>query len=183
MIIREYKSADCALLAQLFYDTVHTVNSKDYTKEQLDAWATGDIDLDKWNSSLLAHNTLIAVRDGAIVGFADMDKKGYVNMLYIHKDYQGQGIATALINELERHAREENVICFETYASLTAKPFFEKLGYTVQAENTVVREGVSLTNFRMAKVAPTDNYEIAEFVEVTGHNGRVVMRKEQEVGR
>ncbi len=154
MIIREYQVADCTLLAQLFYDTVHTVNSKDYTKEQLDVWATGNINLDKWNYSFLEHNTLIAVHDGVIAGFADMDKKGYLDRLYVHKDYQAKGIGTALINELERFAREKNVICFETYASITAKPFFEKLGYTVQSENTVVREGVSLTNYRMTKVIP-----------------------------
>jgi putative acetyltransferase len=47
MIIREYKADDCPLLAQLFYDTVHTVNAKDYTKEQLDAWATDNVNLDE----------------------------------------------------------------------------------------------------------------------------------------
>jgi len=45
MFIREYQSSDCKELAKLFYNTVHTVNAKDYTKEQLDAWATGQIDL------------------------------------------------------------------------------------------------------------------------------------------
>ena len=48
MIIREYRSADCKELADLFYNTVHIVNAKDYTKEQLDAWATGKVDLKKW---------------------------------------------------------------------------------------------------------------------------------------
>ena len=153
MIIREYKPDDCPLLAQLFYDTVHTVNTKDYTKEQLDAWATGDVDLDEWNRSFLEHTTLVAVQSGVIAGFADMDRNGYLDRLYVHKDYQGEGLATALVKELERRAIDENVVCFETYASITARPFFEKLGYTVQTENIVIRESVSLTNFRMAKTA------------------------------
>lgn len=46
MIIREYQSSDCKELTQLFYNTVHTVNSSDYTKEQLDVWANGNVDLD-----------------------------------------------------------------------------------------------------------------------------------------
>lgn len=41
MLIREYQSSDCKELAELFYNTVHAVNAKDYTKEQLDVWATG----------------------------------------------------------------------------------------------------------------------------------------------
>ena len=37
MEIREYRPEDCSEMASLFYDTVHTVNAADYTKEQLDA--------------------------------------------------------------------------------------------------------------------------------------------------
>ncbi len=40
MIIREYKPTDCVKIAKLFYDTVHSVNAMDYTKKQLDVWAT-----------------------------------------------------------------------------------------------------------------------------------------------
>jgi len=152
LIIREYKPDDCPLLAQLFYDTVHTVNAKDYTEDQLDAWATGNVNLDEWNRSFLAHTTLVAVWGGMIAGFADMDKSCYLDRLYVHKDYQGIGIATALVKELERRAIDENAVSFETYASITARPFFEKLGYTVQAENIAVRGDVFLTNFRMTKV-------------------------------
>jgi len=152
MFIREYEPDDCPLLAHLFYDTVHTVNVKDYTEEQLDAWTTGHINLDEWNHSFLKHTTLVAVQDDVITGFADMDGNGYLDRLYVHKDYQGEGFATALVKELEHRVINENVACFETYASITARPFFEKLGYTVQAENTVVRENISLTNFRMTKV-------------------------------
>ena len=35
MVLREYKPLDCEALAELFYNTVHRVNIKDYTKEQL----------------------------------------------------------------------------------------------------------------------------------------------------
>lgn len=112
MIIREYKSAECVFLAQLLYDTVHTVNWKDYTKKQFDAWATGTIDLSEWDQSFLEHTTLVAAFDDLILGFADMDRNGNLDKLYVHKDYQGKGIVTALINELEKRAREKQVVCF-----------------------------------------------------------------------
>ena len=47
MLIREYQSSDCKELAELFYDTVHRVNGRDYTKEQVDVWAKGQVDLEK----------------------------------------------------------------------------------------------------------------------------------------
>ena len=46
MEIREYRPEDCAELTRLFYDTVHTVNRRDYAPAQLDAWADGSPDLD-----------------------------------------------------------------------------------------------------------------------------------------
>ena len=36
LILRVYKPADCKALTELFYETVHSVNTKDYTKEQVD---------------------------------------------------------------------------------------------------------------------------------------------------
>ena len=54
MQLREYTPSDCAQLAELFYQTVHSVNAKDYTQEQLDAWATGEVDLQAWDKSFRA---------------------------------------------------------------------------------------------------------------------------------
>ena len=38
MQLREYMTSDCDQLARLFFQTVHSVNAKDYTKEQLDVY-------------------------------------------------------------------------------------------------------------------------------------------------
>ena len=148
MLLRQYKTADCIHLAELFYDTVHHVNAKDYTKEQLDVWADGSVDLKAWNLSFLSHFTLIAVEDERIVGFGDMDDTGYLDRLYVHKDYQRRKIATALCDELEKVCDGKKII---THASITARPFFEKRGYQVIRKQQVERKGVLLTNYVMEK--------------------------------
>ena len=79
MIIRPYQPEDCEALARLFYETVHTVNAKDYTEQQLNAWATGTVDLEAWDRSLTAHFTLVAEENGVITGFWDMDPTGYLD--------------------------------------------------------------------------------------------------------
>ncbi|WP_312045865.1 GNAT family N-acetyltransferase [Anaerotignum sp.] len=151
MKLEKYKPTDCAEIVELFYSTVHVVNAKDYTKTQLDAWATGNTDISTWDNAFLEHNTLVAKEKHTIVGFGDMDDNGYLDKLYVHKDYQGKGIATAIVKELEQHAAMHGISSFTTHASITAKPFFEKQGYRVVRKNCVVRNGVSLINFTMEK--------------------------------
>lgn len=147
MEIRKYQRSDCKVLAELFYHTVHTVNTKDYTEEQVNAWATGRLDLEKWDQSFQEHYSIVAVENGIIVGFGDIDETGYLDRLFVHADYQGKGIATAICNQLEQ-AVKGNIT---THASITARPFFEKRGYKVVKQQQVERQGIFLTNFVMKK--------------------------------
>lgn len=148
MVIREYQPTDCKELAELFYNTVHTINAKDYTKEQMDVWATGQVNLERWNQSFLEHYSIVAVENKTIVGFGDIDENGYLDRLYVHKDYQRKGIATAICNQLEAAVQEDII----TYASITARSFFEKRGYKVIKEQQIKRQGVTLVNYVMKKV-------------------------------
>ncbi|MEG0457157.1 MAG: GNAT family N-acetyltransferase [Oscillospiraceae bacterium] len=157
MIIRKYNSRDCVEIAKLFYDTVHTICLNDYTKAQLDAWATGKVDVVKWNKSFLEHNSIVTIKNNKIIGFADMDKNGYIDRIYVDKNYQRQGVATKMMKYLENTAIKNGVICFETFASITAKPFFEKFGYVVLYENIVIREGQYLKNYKMKKIININN--------------------------
>ncbi len=148
MVIREYQPTDCKELAELFYNTVHTINAKDYTKEQMDVWATGQVNLERWNQSFLEHYSIVAVENKTIVGFGDIDENGYLDRLYVHKDYQRKGIATAICNQLEAAVQEDII----THASITARSFFEKRGYKVIKEQQIKRQGVTLVNYVMKKV-------------------------------
>ena len=148
MKLRMYRQSDCSELAELFYHTVHTINANDYTQEQLDVWATGKVDLEQWNRSLMEHVSIVAEENGMIVGFGDMDRSGYLDRLYVHKDYQRMGIATAICQELEQAVQGNNIT---THASITARPFFEKRGYQVVKQQQVQRQGILLTNFVMVK--------------------------------
>ena len=147
MQLREYITSDCEQLSKLFFQTVHSVNAKDYTKEQLDVWATGTVDLKEWDKSFTEHYTIVAIDNNIIVGFGDIDKTGYLDRLYVHADYQGKGVATAICNRLEQAVQGK----ITTHASITAKPFFEKRGYKVVKEQQVERQGIYLTNFCMEK--------------------------------
>lgn len=154
MKIRRFEASDINQIVTLFYETVHSVNGRDYTQEQLDAWAPGDeqtIKLKAWEESMSRNVTYVAEADGVITGFSDMTLEGHLDRLYVHKDYQRQGIASALVERLEQEARQLGLLEMDTEASITAKPFFECHGYRVQESQVVERRGVQLVNYKMLK--------------------------------
>lgn len=148
MIIRKYADDDFEKVAVLFYETVHTVNAKDYSVRQLNAWACNTDSLKPRRDDLLKQYTLIADTGGEILGFGSIDKSGDLDFLFVHKDYQRRGIATALCDELEK-----GFAMIKTFASITAKPFFESRGYIVVKEREVERFGEKLKNYEMKKLS------------------------------
>lgn len=151
MDIRRYQPADCAQVMQLFYDTVHTVNARDYTSEQLDAWAPRQADAARWAQTLASQTTYVAEDGTDIIGFGNIDSQGLLDCLYVHRAHQGRGVATALVERLLETARRDGNRCVITHASRTARPFFLRRGFAVLGTQTVERAGVRLENFVMEK--------------------------------
>lgn len=136
ILIREYRNSDCKDLVELFHQTVHSVNAKDYSDKQLNVWAPDNVDLVDWNKSLCEHFSLVAIKERMIVGFGDIDRTGYLDRLFVHQDYQNQGIATAICDRLEHEFAVRKVV---TQASLTAKTFFLHRGYKVVKKATSIK--------------------------------------------
>lgn len=154
MKLRRFQDEDITQIVNLFYDTVHSVNKKDYTIEQLNVWEPPEeqvTKLERWRESMHRNITLVALVGESIVGFSDMTSNGHLDRLYVHKDYLRQGIATALVQNLENEARKLKLTEIDTEASITAKPFFERNGYSVIHKQSVERNSILLTNYFMIK--------------------------------
>ena len=151
--LRLYRPEDLEELVQLFYETVHTVNLGDYTREETDAWVPSPAAVDRaaWGESLSAHYTVVAEREGRALGFGDMDATGYFDRLYVHRDFQGRGAASAIAEALEGYALGLGLGRVTVHASRTARPFFQRRGYRTLYAQQVERRGVLLENFAMEK--------------------------------
>ena len=148
MKIHTYRPADCVPLMTLFYDTIHTVCTGDYTPAQLDAWAQADRDSAAWDRSLKSRTTLVVEENGQILGFGNIGPDGYLDLLYVHRDWQRRGVAAAICDFLEPLYPVDRVT---VHASKTARPFFEARGYQVLETRQAERQGQSLTNYLMEK--------------------------------
>lgn len=151
MNIRKYNENDNNEIYKLFYDTVHSVNIKDYNLEQVNVWAKENINIQKWCEKFKNSYTLIAEENENIVGFSNIDPDGYFDMLYVHKNFQDKEVAKTLLNNIEKYSIENNINSIITYSSITAKSFFEKMGFKTLEKNIVIRENIELPNYLMAK--------------------------------
>ncbi len=124
--IREFELGDEVEIYQLFYDTVHYVNRRDYTEEQVNLWAPKIPDISQWRVSLKENYSFVAINkeDNKIIGFSDLEKNGYLNRGYVHYNYQRQGVGKALLQIRENKARELGIKKLFSEVSITAKAFF-----------------------------------------------------------
>jgi putative acetyltransferase len=152
--IRYYEAGDAPEIVRLFFETVRSVNRADYSDEQLEAWAPGVPDPEEWHARMAGRRTLVAEEGGEVVGFAELEYDGRLDMLYVRKDAVGRGVGRRLYEAVEREARGQGLGWIFTEASITARPFFEQQGFRVVREQMVSRRGVSMTNFVMEKELP-----------------------------
>ncbi len=157
--LRPFREGDTPALIALFRETIHSVNRRDYSPAQLAAWAPAEIDEAAWAARQTEHHTLLAEIDGATVGFAELTAEGHLHMLFVHKDHQGEGIASALLAAMEERASITGQSGITTDASLTAQPFFQRHGFRRLAEQEVGRNGQTLRNCRMAKTLSIEEQE------------------------
>lgn len=152
MIIRRFASSDLESVLQLFQEVVHSVGAKYYNLSQVNAWAPKEgLDKQKWLQSLSENITYVVEMDSKIVGFGDMTHLGYIDHLYVHKNYQGRGVALAIFKKLEEEARKMGLSELTTEANVMAKPLAERQGFEVIKEQRKVRRGVEFINYMMRK--------------------------------
>ncbi|MCC5617942.1 GNAT family N-acetyltransferase [Nostoc sp. CHAB 5836] len=151
MRLRIYKIADTEEIMKLFYDTVHEVNIHDYTKEQVDAWAPVNMDIEVWIKSLRSKFTYVAEEQDKIIGFGELEANGHIGRFYCHKDFQRKGVGKKILEQIELKANSLGLEKLFTEASITAKPFFESQGFIVIKKQQVERRGQKLINFVMEK--------------------------------
>src|SRR5688572_25219744 len=107
IIIRSFNQSDLPAIIQLFKEAVPAINIKHYSSQQISTWI--DIDHVRWQEKLTNNIAFVAEIDLIIVGFIDMTHGGYLDHLYIHKDYQARFISLHLLRAVEKAARQLNL--------------------------------------------------------------------------
>ncbi|XOW23485.1 GNAT family N-acetyltransferase [Lactococcus lactis] len=136
MLIRNYETKDLDEVINLFKNTIFEVNISDYTLEQIKAWV--DVDTKLFDDNLGKTYARVISNHEQIVGFGNIDDKGYIDLFYVSADYQRQGVGQKLLNDLEKSS---NYTSFMVNSSITAKPFFKKWAIKKQKRTVYTCEG------------------------------------------
>lgn len=151
MEIRKFKQGDEVEIWALFYNTIHHINIRDYNHNQIEAWAPEDLDINGAIEKFREIRPFVAIKDGKIVGYADIQLDGLIDHFFCHHEYQGQGVGRALFSTLEQEASNKGILSMYSNVSITARPFFEAMGFSVEKEQLVPMRDQELTNYRMVR--------------------------------
>ncbi len=151
MKIRQGLFSDMEEMQQLFADTVSCICKADYNETQINVWVSGIENKKRWADIIENQLVWVSYKNEKITGFITLANGNYIDFLYVHKNYQRQGIARKLYQLVEAEAQKQGENHFTSDVSKTACPFFESVGFNVIKEQTFEKKGVLMTNFKMAK--------------------------------
>jgi len=148
--LRPFLPADAPALARLFRESVEILAKEEYTDDQRAAWAAASDDVAAFAQKLANSLTLVAIREREIAGFASFNN-GHLDLLYVSPDHAREGVATTLVDAIEKLAVARGLKEIETDASDVAHDFFKGRGYVATQRNTVSLNGEWFANTTMKK--------------------------------
>ncbi len=149
--LRPYLPADGKMLAAIFRASIEELTGDDYSVAQQEAWASLAENDQEFAKRFADELTLVATVEGSPVGFIALDQPDHIDMLYVHPAVARQGVATLLMDALEKIAASRGTKRLVADASDTAREFFARRGYVAQQRNTVTCGGEWLGNTTMEK--------------------------------
>jgi putative acetyltransferase len=148
---RPYESADLPSVIEIYTTSIRSLAASYYSPDQIAAWAPVPADAARWRERLSHLHTIVAESDGVVAGFASYTNDGYLDFLFTHPAFARRGVATGLYQRVESALRAVSAPRVWTRASLAARPFFDRHGFQLDAEECVECRGAYLRRFAMHK--------------------------------
>lgn len=153
IVIRDYIDSDAQVLWELFFNTIRTINRRDYSQSQVEAWAVDALDSEVWAKRMDGLSPFVAEIDGVIVGYTDLQSDGLIDHFFCHHEYQGKGVGRALMNHVMETGQSRGIQRYHSEVSITARPFYEHLGFQFVKEKIAEVRGQKLKYNIMEKIS------------------------------
>ncbi|WP_230656743.1 GNAT family N-acetyltransferase [Psychrobacter sp. I-STPA10] len=182
-LIRAYQPTDTNRLVDIFEQAILGIDEHIYSHKQKLAWCgvskasiildndkpNDKPEYDKWAQRFAMTQPLVTTDDNDVaIAFIEflahqnhlgehVMGQGYIDCLYVHPDYQRQGVAQRLYQlGVAASAKQQRIHRIWVHASDVAKPFFSRQGFVCVAKQKVIHQSVELENWLMQKVIKKD---------------------------
>ena len=125
--VRLAQPTDAEGISQVILAALRSSNAQDYPADVI-ARVAINFTPEAVLALLARRVVLVAVQDEVIVATAALEAN-VVRSVFVNPSLQGQGIGRLLMIEIELRAREAGVTVLSVPSSLTAEPFYTKLGF------------------------------------------------------
>lgn len=149
--LRPFLPADTVPLQDLYAQAIEELTADDYDEDQRLAWIARCADPVDFAKRLLDNVTLVVERDDELLGFGSLKANKEIDMLYVHPFAAGEGVATALLDALEKLATARGTTALTADVSDTAHDVFLSRGYQPVRRNNIPVDDVWLTSTTMSK--------------------------------
>jgi putative acetyltransferase len=131
--VREMLREDARAFLEIHHAAVRGLAARDYPPEVVHAWAPlpiTDSDVERVRANLEGEYRMVAEIDGRVVGIGVLAaSNNELRACYVAPEVSRNGVASALIRELEQTARKQNLTMLEVDSSVAAEPFYLAHGY------------------------------------------------------
>ncbi|MEI7623525.1 MAG: GNAT family N-acetyltransferase [Actinomycetes bacterium] len=148
--IRTARASDALGIAGVAVASICGLGANFYDAGQIEAWSAA-FTPESVQASFVTGITWVADEGGEIVGFAKWEPPSEFDLLYVHPNAAGTGVARALSHALESAAIDAGVFLLEATVSRSARAAFDSFGYELVEEAIRLLGGQSFSVARMRK--------------------------------
>lgn len=149
--IRNFRRGDEPALFAVYHSAIHQIASRDYSAEQIQAWAPDDLDAGLWANRMQGIKPFVAESGGTILGYADLQDSGYIDHFFVSGEHPRRGIGSMLMNHILETAKQRGLAELTSDVSRTAQPFYAKFGFEIVEQRLPERRGVVIPNALMRR--------------------------------
>lgn len=152
--IRRAKHEDAEGIIEAHVASIRDICAKDYTPEQIEAWAGRKFRADLWCQTIDRDFVWVIEHQKKILGFGHLalmsEEIGEIMGLYFIPPAIGKGLGKTMFSEMLKISRDNNLKKLTLHATVTAKSFYETLGFFQSgSDDTVEMRGVAIPCFPM----------------------------------
>jgi putative acetyltransferase len=134
--IRRAEPAEATIIGPLVQRSIRATNAADYDAAIIESMCA-NFAPDKFLERMAARDVFAAIQDGEIIGTVSLPRSKLYS-LFIEPHVQRGGVGKRLVHYIEQHAKSLGCTDLQLSAAITAKPFYDRLGYaTIRFEERI----------------------------------------------